>query len=90
LAKKEAGKKILPQKENETCNVATDSPSADKRNSRKRPLASELVSSPPDDGETSRLKPKKRNRKQNLSEANILNIIDEEELKKRAAKVKNS
>ena len=81
------------QKENETASVAaTDGPDADnKRSSRKRPLAAETVSSPPDNGEASRLiKPKKRSRKQNLSEANILNIIDEEELKKRAAKVKSS
>jgi hypothetical protein len=31
---------------------------------------------------------RKRMRKNNLSDANILNVIDEEELQKRAAKVK--
>lgn len=89
MAKKEAGKKNILQKENEvTADAAVKIPITDNtRHSRKRLLVVETVSSPPDDGEASRTKPKKRNRKQNLSEANILNIIDEEELKKRATKV---
>ena len=86
MAKKEAGKKNLVQKENET-KVSAEENGESKRTSRKRPLPAELPS-PPEERETLKTKPQnKRNRKQNLSQENILNVIDKDELKKRAAKV---
>lgn len=86
MAKRDLNKKTSKKlKENASSTKLiekTPEPSSS-RKTRGAKRQTELLSPSDESGATSR----KRLRKANLSEANILNVIDEEELQKRAAQV---
>ena len=85
MAKKEAVSK-KKQKENEKTEKSEPEPPSSGRKTRGAKRQPELLSPNREESDVS----SRKKRKNNKSESNILNVIDEEELQKRAAHVRFS